>query len=156
MYWSPCLPPFDNPNNTWNTVQMIKLIIMELFHSHVMSLFLSPKILLRVCSETFIICALSFYVRDWDSAVSMATGYGLDDRGGRSSSPGRVKNFLSVTQTASGAHPASYPMGKESLSLGIQRPGHEADHSPPTSAKVKKTWILYIHSLTCLHGVVLN
>jgi hypothetical protein len=33
----------------------------------------------------------------------------------------------------------------------------EADHSPPTIAEVKDMWIyLYIHSLTRLHGVVLN
>jgi hypothetical protein len=30
---------------------------------------------------------------------------------GRSSSPGRVTNFLHLVQTASGAHPASYPRG---------------------------------------------
>jgi hypothetical protein len=28
-----------------------------------------------------------------DSSVGIATGYGLDDQGGESSSPGRVKNF---------------------------------------------------------------
>jgi hypothetical protein len=27
------------------------------------------------------------------------------------------------------------------LSQGVKRPGHEADHSPPTSAEVKKMWI---------------
>jgi hypothetical protein len=48
--------------------------------------------------------------RSRDSAVGITTGYGLDDRGGRSSSPGRVKNFLQVVETGSGAHPASYPM----------------------------------------------
>jgi hypothetical protein len=26
------------------------------------------------------------------------------------------------------------------LSLGVKRPGREADHSPPNSAEVKKTW----------------
>jgi hypothetical protein len=26
------------------------------------------------------------------------------------------------------------------LSLGIKRPGREADHSPPSSAEVKNTW----------------
>jgi hypothetical protein len=30
----------------------------------------------------------------------------------RSSSPGRFKNLLHVVQAGSGAHPASYPMGK--------------------------------------------
>jgi hypothetical protein len=29
----------------------------------------------------------------------------------------------------------------EALSPGVKRPGREADHSPPTSAEVKKTWI---------------
>jgi hypothetical protein len=38
--------------------------------------------------------------------------------------------------TGSGAHPASYPMGAV-----VKRPGREADHSPPTSAEVKNTWI---------------
>jgi hypothetical protein len=33
----------------------------------------------------------------WDSIVSIATGYVLDDRGVGSSSPGRVKNFLFST-----------------------------------------------------------
>jgi hypothetical protein len=28
-----------------------------------------------------------------DTSVGIATGYGLDDQGGESSSPGRVKNF---------------------------------------------------------------
>jgi hypothetical protein len=27
------------------------------------------------------------------------------------------------------------------LSLGVKRQGHEADHSPPTGAEVKKIWI---------------
>jgi hypothetical protein len=46
-----------------------------------------------------------------DSAVSMATGYGLDDGGVGFPSLGRVKNFLHVVQTGSGAHPAFFPMG---------------------------------------------
>jgi hypothetical protein len=27
------------------------------------------------------------------------------------------------------------------LSLGVKRPGREADHSPPTRAEIKKTWV---------------
>jgi hypothetical protein len=37
-------------------------------------------------------------------------------------------------------HPASYPMGTWALSLGVKRPGREADHSPPSSAEVKNAW----------------
>jgi hypothetical protein len=32
-------------------------------------------------------------------------------------------------------------MASGALSPGIKRPGCEADHSPPTSVKVKKTWV---------------
>jgi hypothetical protein len=31
------------------------------------------------------------------------------------------------------------------LSLGIKRPGREADHSPPSSAEVKECVELYLH-----------
>jgi hypothetical protein len=57
-----------------------------------------------------------------------------------SSSPDRGKTFLHV-ETGSGAHPAFYPMGTGALSPVIKRCEREADHSPPTSAKVKKTRI---------------
>jgi hypothetical protein len=59
----------------------------------------------------------------------------------QSSGPGRVKNFLHCVQTGSGAHPASYPMGTGGSFPGVKRQGREADHSPPTSAEVKKMWI---------------
>jgi hypothetical protein len=39
------------------------------------------------------------------------------------------------------------------VSPEVKRPGREADHSPPASAEVKKTWVLYIHSPIRLHGV---
>jgi hypothetical protein len=46
----------------------------------------------------------------------------------------------------SGAHPASYPMGTSGSFRGVKRPGREADHSPPSSAEVKKCVVLYLHS----------
>jgi hypothetical protein len=73
----------------------------------------------------------------------MAPGYRLDDRGLRVQVPRGVKNFhffmssrlaLGLTQP-----PIQWVVG--SLSLGVKRPGREADHSPPTSAKGKKTWV---------------
>jgi hypothetical protein len=45
-------------------------------------------------------------------------------------------SVLHVVQTDSGTHRASYPMGN-----GVKQPGREADHSPSTSAEVKRTWI---------------
>jgi hypothetical protein len=49
----------------------------------------------------------------------------------------------------------NYPMGTGALSPGLKRPGREVDHSPPTSAEVKKMWI-YTATPIRLHGVVLN
>jgi hypothetical protein len=40
-----------------------------------------------------------------------------------------------------GAHSAPYPMVSRAISSGIKLQGREADHSPPTSAEVKKMWI---------------
>jgi hypothetical protein len=45
-------------------------------------------------------------------------------------------------QTGSETHSASYPMGTG----GSFRPGREADHSPPSSAKVKECMELYLPS----------
>jgi hypothetical protein len=70
-----------------------------------------------------------------NSAVSIATGFWLDNRGMGVLSPGRVNNsLLHVVQTGSGAYTASYP-----IYIGVKRPRREADHSPSTSAEVKKT-----------------
>jgi hypothetical protein len=55
-----------------------------------------------------------------DSSVGIATGYGPDDQGGESSSPGRVKKFslLHIVQTGSGVHPTSYKMGTGGKAAG--------------------------------------
>jgi hypothetical protein len=46
---------------------------------------------------------------------------------------------------------------KRELKPGAKRPGSETNHSPPTSAKVKITWIdLYIHYHKNILGAVLN
>jgi len=39
---------------------------------------------------------------------------------------------------------------------GVKRPGCEAHHSPPSSAKVKECMELYFNSPICLHCVVLS
>jgi hypothetical protein len=45
------------------------------------------------------------------SSVNIATGYGLEDQVGRSSSLSRFRNFLHVVWIDSGAHTTSYRMG---------------------------------------------
>jgi hypothetical protein len=60
--------------------------------------------------------------------------------------------FSLCIQTGSGAQ----PMGTRSLSPGVMQPGYEANHSPPSRAKVKKKVELYLHYSIRLHDVVLN
>jgi hypothetical protein len=55
-------------------------------------------------------------------------------------SSAEAKDFscsLSV-QTNSEAHPASYALSNGSFPGGKTRPGHDAEHSPPSSAEIKK------------------
>jgi hypothetical protein len=72
---------------------------------------------------------LVIIVRSQDSSVGIATGYGLDDQGEREFESRYRKKFslLHIVQTG------SFP--------GVKRQGREADHSPLTSAEVKKMWI---------------
>jgi hypothetical protein len=62
---------------------------------------------------------------------------------GRNSSPGRVKNFLfsKSSRPALGSTQPPIQWVTADLSPGVQRPGREADHSPPTGAEVNKMWI---------------
>jgi hypothetical protein len=91
-----------------------------------------------------------------DSIVSIATCYGLDDRGVRVRVPVGSRIFSSpIVQTRSGVHPISYTMDTGGYFTAVKRPGREADHSRPTSAEVKKM-DPYIQSSVRLHGVVLN
>jgi hypothetical protein len=50
---------------------------------------------------------------------------------------GESFSLLQSVHAGSGAHPASYLMGSSRDFSRIKRPAHEADHSPPSSVKVK-------------------
>jgi hypothetical protein len=76
-----------------------------------------------------------------DSAVGIATGYGLGDWEVGVRVPVGSRIFTHVVQTGSEVHPTSYTMGTGSCFPEVKRPGREADHSPPTSAEVKKMWM---------------
>jgi hypothetical protein len=53
------------------------------------------------------------------------------------------------------AFPATCPVGTGGLfPWGVKRSRRNAEHS--SSAEVKKTWILYIHSLVRVRDVVLS
>jgi hypothetical protein len=64
-------------------------------------------------------------------------------------SPTEAEDFSSnlCVQTGSGAHPASCTVDTGgSFPGGKARPGCDADHSPPSSAEVKKEQKLYLLS----------
>jgi hypothetical protein len=88
-----------------------------------------------------------------DSLVGTALGYGLDVRGSKIRLPARAGNFSLHHRVQNGfrAHPASYPMG-----TGGSFSGGEADHSPPSSPKVKNAWSYTSTPPIYLHGVVLS
>jgi hypothetical protein len=87
----------------------------------------------------------------WYSAVLRAYWSGV-----RVSAEAGNFPFHHCVQNGSGAQPASYPMGNRAISLGLKRPGHEADHSPPSSADVKNAWSYTSTPSIRLHGVVLS
>jgi hypothetical protein len=78
---------------------------------------------------------------------------GLNDWGGWSSSPGRVKNFLFSKFSRPALGSTQPPI---QWVPGVKRPGRETDHSFPANAEVEENEDLYIHSPIRLHGVMLN
>jgi hypothetical protein len=72
------------------------------------------------------------------SAVGIATGYGLEDGPVVESEFrwGQEFSLLHVVHTGSGAHLASCTVG-----TGGSSSGGKAEHSPQTTAEVKKMWI---------------
>jgi hypothetical protein len=62
---------------------------------------------------------------------------------GRSSSLGMVENFHYSMSSRPALRFTQPPIQRvpPATSPGVKRPGREADHSPPTSAEVKKMWI---------------
>jgi hypothetical protein len=97
-------------------------------------------------------------MKNRDSSVGIALGYGLDNRGSGVRFPTGAGNFSlhHRFQNGSGAHPASIKWVPGVLSLGVKRPGREADHSPPSSTEAKERVELYLHSAIRLHGMVLS
>jgi hypothetical protein len=105
-------------------------------------------------------CLLYPYYTLWrshDSSVGIALGYGLDVRGFDSRRGLGIFLFTTaVSGTALGPTQPPIQCVPGALSLGVKRPGREADHSPPTSAEVKEWVELYLHSPVRFHGVVLS
>jgi hypothetical protein len=81
---------------------------------------------------------LHWHWRCQDSIVGIATVLWVRRPSSRSSSPGRVKNFLFSKSSRPALEPTQPPI---QWVPGALSPGCEADHSPPASVEVKKMWI---------------
>jgi hypothetical protein len=75
-----------------------------------------------------------------DNSVDIALGYVLDYRGSRVRFPSGLGIFLFATASRTALGPTQPPIQwvPGALSLGVKRPGHEVDHSPPSSVGVKE------------------
>jgi hypothetical protein len=107
-------PPISFGNNQNTSIPIIGIIFLNIFHYH------KPGYRSRYS--------------DWLRAGRPR---------GWSSSPGRGKNFLlsTASRPALGPTHPSIQWVPGAVSLGVKRPGREADHSPRTSAQVKNTCI---------------
>jgi hypothetical protein len=93
-----------------------------------------------------------------DSSVGIVLGYGLDDRGSRVRFPAGAWNFLFDTASRNALGPTQPPIQwiPGALSLGVKRPGREADNFLHLAPRSKNAWS-YTSSLPLrLHGVVLS
>jgi hypothetical protein len=93
-----------------------------------------------------------------DSSFGIALGYGLNDRSYRVRFPAGAGNFSLHHRVQNGSAPPHPPIQRVlgALSLGVKRPGTEADHSLPSSAQVKNAWSYTSTPSIRLHVVVLG
>jgi hypothetical protein len=95
---------------------------------------------------------LLLHSRSRDSTVGIATDYGLNGRGVGVRVPVRSRIFSSSRRPDQLLCPANLLTNgyRERFPRGVKGPGREADHSPPTTAEVKKIWVR-----TCIPPYVL-
>lgn len=97
-------------------------------------------------------------IRNRDSAVSVATGYRLDNRGVEIQVQVGARFFSSLSCPGQFWSPPSllFSVYKGAFSQGVKWPRHEADNPPPSTSKDQEYVDLYIHSPICPYNVVLN
>jgi hypothetical protein len=78
------------------------------------------------------------YFRSRNGSVGIALGYELDGRRFDSRRGLGIFLFTTVSRTALGPTQPPIQWVPGAPSLGIERPGPEPDHSPPSSAEVKE------------------
>jgi hypothetical protein len=146
--------PWDISTTSWkhptlNLVQRHENICLTKYH--VMKTYRTVELQL----QAFLISALDGgLIRD--SLIGIALGYGLADRGSSVRFPAGAPNFLFTTVSRMALGPTQPPIQwvPGPLSLGIKRPGREADHSHLVP-RSKNAWSYTSTPTIRLHGVVL-
>jgi hypothetical protein len=85
----------------------------------------------------------------------VALGYQLDDRGFESRQRLGIFFFTTVLRPALGPTQLPIQWVTGALSLGVKRPGHEANNSPPSTTEVKNAWSCTSTAPIRRHGMVL-
>jgi hypothetical protein len=91
-----------------------------------------------VLNETSVGSVIHLKDTDWTIGI-----LGFDSRRGLG-----IFFFTTMSRTALGPTQPPIQWIRGALSLRIKRPGHEADHPPPSSAEIKEKVELYLHSHT--------
>jgi len=106
---------------------------------------------------SFFTSLLRFFLRMCNFFPSCtALGYGLDDRWFESRQGLGIFLFTTVSRPPLGSTQLTIQWVPGALSLGVKRPGREADHSPPSSAEVKNAWSYTSTTPIRLRDVVLS
>jgi hypothetical protein len=94
--------------------------------------------------------------RTAQSVERLATGWTIRVQGFDSRRALGIFLFSTTFRPALGRAQSHIQWVSGALSQRVKRPGREADHSPPTSAEVKKVWRYTSTSPIRLHSVVLS
>jgi hypothetical protein len=86
----------------------------------------------------------------------MALVYRLDDWGFKSQQELGIFLITTVFRPALGSTQPPIQWVPGAISLGIKQPGHEADHSCPSSSEVKNVWSYISTPTIYLHGMGYN
>jgi hypothetical protein len=120
-------------------------------------------ITLRVASQRVFIVVSVYFVIDsvrklLDTPSYLNSFMPNDYRDSRVQFPAGLGIFLFTTASRTVLVPTQPPIQwvPGALSLAVKRRAREADHSPPSSAKVKNAWSYTSISPIRLHGVVLS
>jgi hypothetical protein len=104
-----------------------------------------------ICTNTLRKPRDSPVVQRWATGWMIGRGGGFEYRQG-------LEIFLFDTMSRPALEPTQPPNQgvPGALSLGVKRPGCEANHSPPSSAKVNNVWRYISTPPIRLHGVVFS